>query len=69
LQELADECDRLAGSTAIEAFGTPAPGIGTDVRLIAFRRWVILFRYQHDGVMILRIADGSQNYLKWKLGE
>jgi hypothetical protein len=28
---------------------------------------VIIFRYIDEGVLVLRIADGRQDYLSWKL--
>jgi hypothetical protein len=49
--------------------GTAAPELGLGVRLFSHQRWVILFRYVDDGLLVLRIADGSEDYLAWKLGE
>ena len=39
--------------------------LGPGVRLFAHRRWVIIFRYVENGALILRIVDGSQDYLSW----
>jgi plasmid stabilization system protein ParE len=46
---------------------TSAPEIGERVRLFSYKRWVILFRYEPHGIDVLRLADGSQDYLSWKL--
>ncbi len=67
LNELADQCNRLAELAATSELGTPAPEIGEKVRLFTFKRWVIIFRYVEDGALVLRIADASQDYFAWKL--
>jgi plasmid stabilization system protein ParE len=69
VDEVIDCCDQLASLSTISRLGTSASEIGRDIRLYAIRRWVIIFRYVDDGVLILRIADGSQDYLSWKLAE
>jgi plasmid stabilization system protein ParE len=68
VDELVDCCDQLAKLTAISQMGTAAPELGRGVRLFSHRRWVIIFRYIDDGVLVLRIVDGSQDYLSWKFG-
>jgi plasmid stabilization system protein ParE len=68
LIELQRRCDQLAEHASIAREGTTAPRLGDGVRLVAYNRWVIIFRYDSDGVLVLRIADGSQDYLSWKLG-
>ena len=65
---LIDCCDQLANSSAVSRLGTAAPELGTDVRLFSYQRWVIVFRYVEEGVLVLRILDGSQDYLAWKFG-
>lgn len=69
LDELVERCNQLAELSSVATEGTLASRIGEGVRLVAHKRWVILFRYVPDGVMILRIADGSQDYLAWRLSE
>ena len=69
VDELIACCDQLAELSTISRLGTAASELGRGVRFFAHRRWVIIFRYIDDGVLILRIADGSQDYLSWKLGE
>src|SRR5687767_11718752 len=64
IDELLDCCDRLAELSPISRLGTSLPQLGKAVRAFSHKRWVILFRHVDDGVLILRIADGSQNYLK-----
>jgi plasmid stabilization system protein ParE len=61
------QTERLAQLSPTTILGTAAPEIGEDVRLFPFKRWVILFRYELHGIDVLRIADGSQDYLSWKL--
>lgn len=67
VDEIVDVFDQLAASSHIAQIGTSAPEIGHGIRLLSSKRWVILFRYVEDGVIVLRIADGSQDYLTWKL--
>lgn len=67
VDELIAQADRLAQLSSTGVLGTASPEIGDGVRLFPYKRWVILFRYQPHGVDILRIADGSQDYLSWKL--
>ena len=69
LWRLDRQCDRLHEMASVATLGTAAPEIGEGVRLFSIERWVILFRYEQDGILVLRIADGSQNYLSWKLSE
>ena len=67
IDELIDCCDRLADLSNISQLGTTASELGRGIRLFSYKRWVIVFRYIDAGVLILRIADGSQDYLTWKL--
>jgi plasmid stabilization system protein ParE len=68
IDELIDCCDHLAALSPDSQLGTTAPELGRGVRLFSHRRWVVIFRYVDDGVLVLRIADGSQDYLAWKFG-
>jgi plasmid stabilization system protein ParE len=68
IDEIAGCCDRIAESSSISQLGTIASELGPGVRLFSYRRWVIVFRYASDGILVLRIADGSQDYLSWKFG-
>ena len=67
VDDLIDCCDQLAELSPISRIGTTAPELGRGIRLFSHRRWVIIFRYIDEGVLVLRIADGSQDYLSWKL--
>src|SRR3990172_2997459 len=67
IDEIVDCCDHLTELSSVSRLGTVAIELGLGVRLFSHRRWVIIFRYVDDGVLILRIADGSQDYLSWKL--
>jgi plasmid stabilization system protein ParE len=66
IDELVDRFDQLAALSATSRLGTLLPELGESVRLHAYRRWVIIFRYIDDGILILRVADGSQDYMSWK---
>lgn len=67
VDEIIDCCEDLAARSNVASIGTAAPELGTGVRLLSHRRWVIIFRYIDEGVLVLRIADGRQDYLSWKL--
>ena len=68
IDELIVESEMLAAHSAKVLMGTAASEIGEGVRLFSCERWVIVFRYQPHGIDVLRFADGSQEYLAWKLG-
>ncbi len=68
IDELIGQAEEIARLSAQAVMGTAAPEIGDGVRLVSFKRWVILFRYQPHGIDVLRFADGSQDYFSWKLG-
>jgi len=67
IDELIAQSERLAQLSTISVLGTAAPEIGDGVRLFPYKRWVIIFRYESHGIDVLRFADGSQDYLSWKL--
>ena len=67
IDELIAQADKLAELSRTSVLGTAAPEIGDRVRLFHYKRWVILFRYEPHGIDVLRFADGSQDYLSWKL--
>ena len=69
LRELTQRCDKIAELAKVAREGTSAPQLGDGVRLLSHKRWVIIFRYDAEGVIVLRIADGSQDYLSWKLDD
>ena len=67
IDELIDCCEQLAALSPISRIGTLAPELGRGVRLYSYQRWVLIFRYIDEGILVLRLADGSQDYLSWKL--
>jgi plasmid stabilization system protein ParE len=67
IDALVDCCDRLSDLASMSKLGTPAPHIGAEVRLFSHKRWVVIFRYVEDRALILRIVDGSQDYMSWVL--
>ena len=69
VDELVDCCEHLAKFSPQSQLGSAAAELGPGIRLFHHLRWVIIFRYIDDGVLVLRIVDGSQDYLSWKLGD
>lgn len=67
IEELIDQAENLASTSEVAEMGTIAPELGEGIRLFSYKRWVIIFRYKAHGVDVLRIVDGSQDYLSWKL--
>ncbi len=67
IDELIEQANNLAITSQIATIGTEAPEIGRDLRLFCHKRWVLIFRYMPHGIDVLRIVDGSQDYLAWKL--
>lgn len=65
---LLDCCERLAELSPMSQLGTAVPELGRGVRLFPYQRWVVIFRYTGEGILVLRIADGSQDYMSWKFG-
>jgi plasmid stabilization system protein ParE len=68
IDELIGQAEKVAELSTNAILGTAAPELGEGVRLFAYKRWVIIFRYQPHGIDVLRFADGSQDYLSWRLG-
>jgi plasmid stabilization system protein ParE len=67
IDELIAQAEKLAQLSTTTVLGTAAPEIGDGVRLFPYKRWVIMFRYEPHGIDVLRFADGSQDYLSWRL--
>jgi plasmid stabilization system protein ParE len=67
IDELIAQAEKLAQLSTTTVLGTAAPEIGDGVRLFPYKRWVVLFRYEPHGIDVLRFADGSQDYLSWRL--
>ena len=67
IDQLVGECQMLAEIGRDSQLGTDSPELGAGVRLFAFKRWVIVFRYAEHGIDVLRFADASQDYLAWRL--
>lgn len=62
-----DKCDQLAEQSETVTVGKPIAQMGVGVRVIRFKRWVIIFRYEDHGIDVLRIADQSQDYMSWQI--
>jgi len=68
IDELIDCIESLANLSTEAQLGTSAAELGRGVRMYSHRRWVVVFRYVDDGILVLRIADGRQDYFSWKFG-
>jgi plasmid stabilization system protein ParE len=66
IDELIEQAENLARTSGVAEMGTIAPELGERIRLFSYKRWVVIFRYEKHGVEVLRIVDGSQDYLSWK---
>jgi toxin ParE1/3/4 len=59
MREIREKCDHYARHPHT---GTSRAELGEGCRLGSHSRWVILFRPIDDGIEILRIFDGAQDY-------
>lgn len=59
MQGIRDYCDQIARTPH---FGTARPDLGHDVRVTAYKRWVIIFRPSGRGIDVLRIVDGNRDW-------
>jgi plasmid stabilization system protein ParE len=53
VDELVDSCDHLAKLSTTSQLGSAAAELGAGIRLFHHLRWVIIFRYVDDGVLVL----------------
>lgn len=67
IDELIVQSNNLAQTSGVAEMGTTAPEIGSGVRLYSHKRWVVVFRYEEHGIDVLRIVDGSQDFITWRL--
>jgi toxin ParE1/3/4 len=58
-REIREKCDHYARHPHT---GTSRAELGEGCRLGSHSRWVILFRPLNDGIEVLRIFDGAQDY-------
>jgi plasmid stabilization system protein ParE len=61
MREIRNHCDDLARSPYS---GTSRPDLGDDIRVTAWKRWVIIFRPAAHGIDVLRVVDGSRDWAK-----
>jgi len=66
VDELIDCCKEIARLSPMSRVGTSAEALAPGLRMYSYKRWVILFRYVKEGILVLRIADGSQDYWSWQ---
>jgi toxin ParE1/3/4 len=58
-REIEEKCDQYAHNPHT---GTSREEFGEGCRVFSHSRWVILFRPIDEGIEVLRIFDGSQDY-------
>jgi toxin ParE1/3/4 len=59
MREIREMCDHYARHPLT---GTSREEFGDGCRVFSHKRWVILFRPIDQGIEVLRIFDGSQDY-------
>jgi toxin ParE1/3/4 len=59
MREIRKKCDHYACNPLT---GTSRDEFGEGYRLFSHQRWVILFRPIDEGIEVLHIFDGSQDY-------
>lgn len=63
LRELRRACDEYAEAFASGSIlGTARHDLGEFFRVFTHKRWVVIFRPLHDGIEVLRVLDGSQDF-------
>jgi Plasmid stabilization system protein len=67
IRKLLEAAEKLGQNAPRVKMGQQASNIGQDVRLVNHERWIIVFRYVPNGAFIMRIIDGRQDYVNWKL--
>lgn len=59
MREIREKCSHYARHSLT---GTSRTEFGDDCRVFSHSRWVIVFRPIEDGIEVLRVFDGSQDY-------
>jgi plasmid stabilization system protein ParE len=63
VREIRQKCDEYAGIFASgSVIGTARPDLGESHRVVAHKRWVIMFRPIEGSIEVLRVLDGSRDY-------
>jgi len=61
--ELEKVCGNYAAAFAAgHVLGSARSDLGESYRIIAHKRWVIVFRPIEGGIEVLRVVDGSRDY-------
>ena len=62
-REIKAKCDDYATHFAAgNVTGMLRPELGENYRVFSHKRWVIIFRPSDQGVEVLRVVDGAQDY-------
>lgn len=62
-REIKAKCDEYATVFATgSVIGTHRPELGENHRVFFHKRWVIIFRASDQGIEVLRLVDGAQDY-------
>jgi toxin ParE1/3/4 len=64
IRGLRKQCDQYANAFVNGAIlGTSRVDLGPFVRVFTYKRWVVVFRPLADGIEVLRVVDGSRNFI------
>ncbi len=65
VRELEQACDNYAAAFAAgHVLGSARSDLGESYRVVAHKRWVIIFRPIGGGIEVLRVVDGSRDYAR-----
>ena len=63
IRELRRRCEVVAEIfSSGSVIGTARADLGVDYRILAHKRWAIIFRPVADGIEVMRVLDGSRDY-------
>lgn len=61
--ELMEECGTYADAFAEGSIiGTARPDLAESSRVFTYKRWVVVFQPNRDGIEVLRVLDGSRDF-------
>lgn len=58
-REIRDKCEHYARHPLT---GTARGDLGDGLRIFSYQRWVVVFRPIDEGIEIIRVFDGSQDW-------
>jgi plasmid stabilization system protein ParE len=58
-RQIDDACRRYAQSPSL---GEREPRLGADCRRFVYKRWVVLYRPEKNGIEVLRVIDAARDF-------